>query len=146
MKKELSIVDSIKDQRFLLKYYYEGDINHLSYILMEKIDHNLQEYVYYYGDALEIKSKIQISKKIVEAIMVLHQYGVVHRDIKPSNILIQDIIDNPVIKIIDFAESYSDRVPLEVETYASSFPYSPLECSERESINPNGTKKGIVNP
>ena len=69
-----------------------------------------------------------------------------HRDIKPSNILIEDRIDDPVIKIIDFAESYSSKVSLEVQEYASSFPYSPLECNERENIKPEGSRKGIVNP
>lgn len=45
-------MDSIKDQRFLIKYYYQGNMDNLSEVLMEKVDYNLQEYVYYYGDAL----------------------------------------------------------------------------------------------
>jgi hypothetical protein len=65
MKKELLIVDSIKDPKFLVKYYYEGDMDNLEYVLMDKWDFNLQEYIYYYGDSLEVSNKITISKKLV---------------------------------------------------------------------------------
>lgn len=97
----------------MLKYYYRGNIDNLEEVLMEKYDYSLQEYIYYYGDCLEVQNKIIIAKQIVEAVLTLHRSGVVHRDIKPSNILIEDQMEY-TIKLIDFAESYSSAINFEV--------------------------------
>lgn len=41
----------IKDKNYLLKYYYE-ESETIEYILMEKYDQSLQEYIYYMGDSI----------------------------------------------------------------------------------------------
>lgn len=138
MKKEIEIVQSIKNKKYLIKYYCKRDLNTLEEILMEKYEYSLQEYINYFADSLEIQHKIHITQQIVEAVMLLHQSGVVHRDIKPSNFLISDDSQNPnyyQLKIIDFAESYSDSKFISEYNgdYACSHPYSPLECSELRS-------------
>ena len=57
---------------------------------MDHYDHSLQEYIYFFGDSLEMNNKINIAKQIVQAVINLHDSGVVHRDLKPSNFLIRD--------------------------------------------------------
>lgn len=43
-----------------------------------------------------------LMKQILSAICYSHQNNIVHRDLKPENILLDDKVDNPVIKLIDW--------------------------------------------
>lgn len=60
---------------------------------MDKYDHSLQEYIYFFGDFLPLPDKLLISQQLIQAVIHLHDSDVVHRDLKPSNILIQDSPD-----------------------------------------------------
>ncbi|MFT7633170.1 MAG: serine/threonine protein kinase [Mariniblastus sp.] len=51
---------------------------------------------------VSIEDRLQLFRKICQAVQHAHQKGVIHRDLKPSNILIKVIDDEPVPKIIDF--------------------------------------------
>jgi len=78
----------------------------LEYLLMEQYNSSLQEYIYFFGDALCITHKINIARQLVQAVINLHDSGIIHRDLKPSNILLKDSKYEPsgyTIKIIDYA-------------------------------------------
>jgi hypothetical protein len=53
-------------------------------------------------------------------------------------------LKNYVLKIIDFAESYSENTKHLSQDYACSHPYSPLECSQKKNQE-EGKISGIVN-
>ena len=64
---------------------------------------------------LTIEDRLQLFLKVCHAVQHAHQKGIIHRDIKPSNILISNLDDEPVPKIIDFgvvkalAQSLTER-------------------------------------
>jgi serine/threonine-protein kinase len=48
---------------------------------------------------LTIEERLELFKKVCEAVLYAHQNLVIHRDIKPSNILVQD---DKTVKLLDF--------------------------------------------
>ena len=52
MRKELEIVNSIKNKEHLITYYCDNNMHNLEYVLMDQYDHSLQEYIYFFGDSL----------------------------------------------------------------------------------------------
>ena len=48
------------------------------------------------------KDRLQLFISVCLAVQHAHQKGVIHRDIKPGNILVAQIDDRPVAKVIDF--------------------------------------------
>ena len=62
-------------------------------------------------DRDELRHRLELFRKIADAVHYAHQRGVIHRDLKPSNIVVPDLEDDedtasgsgiPEIKILDF--------------------------------------------
>ncbi|XZE53800.1 protein kinase domain-containing protein [Planctomycetaceae bacterium SH139] len=51
---------------------------------------------------LEITARLELFIQVCDAVQHAHQKGIIHRDIKPSNVLVAELNDKPVPKIIDF--------------------------------------------
>ena len=51
---------------------------------------------------LTIKERLELFLKVCQGVQHAHQKAVIHRDLKPSNVLVQEVDDKPVPKIIDF--------------------------------------------
>lgn len=51
---------------------------------------------------LDIQGRISLFLQVCEAIQHAHQKGVIHRDLKPSNIVVTDIGERAIPKVIDF--------------------------------------------
>ncbi|MFC1766079.1 protein kinase [Planctomycetota bacterium] len=61
---------------------------------------------------LSIKERLSVFKQVCEGVHHAHQKGIIHRDIKPSNILIYELGDKAVPKIIDFGVAKAIAEPL----------------------------------
>jgi serine/threonine-protein kinase len=73
------------------------------YIVMEHIDGvALEERV---ADDPPIAWSLIVLRQIAEGLKAVHERGIVHRDLKPANVLIEESIDGPVAKIVDFGVS-----------------------------------------
>ena len=83
----------------------------MPYFVMELIE---GEPVTAYCDRKKIppKERIEIFRQVCSAIQHAHQKAIIHRDIKPANILIEEIDDRPVPKIIDFGIAKTMGSPL----------------------------------
>ncbi len=51
---------------------------------------------------LGTRERLQLVQQICDGVQHAHQKGIIHRDLKPSNVLVAQIDDRPVAKIIDF--------------------------------------------
>jgi serine/threonine protein kinase len=51
---------------------------------------------------LPVAERIRIFQRVCDAVAHAHQQGIIHRDLKPSNILVKDLGEHAVPKIIDF--------------------------------------------
>ncbi len=89
LKKEEKIV-RIRD------YQQKDEKNPYYFIVMEKADCNLKEYL----DKVQLDDSeiLTLYSKILEGLKYIHRNGIIHRDLKPHNILIK----NGDIKLIDF--------------------------------------------
>jgi eukaryotic-like serine/threonine-protein kinase len=51
---------------------------------------------------LTIKERLELFIKVCEGVQHAHQKAIIHRDLKPSNVLVEEVDNKPVPKIIDF--------------------------------------------
>lgn len=51
---------------------------------------------------LTIKQRLELFLQVCEGVQHAHQKGIIHRDLKPSNVLVEELDQKPVPKIIDF--------------------------------------------
>jgi non-specific serine/threonine protein kinase/serine/threonine-protein kinase len=51
---------------------------------------------------LTIKERLELFIQVCEGVQHAHQKAIIHRDLKPSNVLVEEVDNKPVPKIIDF--------------------------------------------
>jgi len=51
---------------------------------------------------LTIEERLGLFMQVCEGVQHAHQKAIIHRDLKPSNVLVEEVDDKPVPKIIDF--------------------------------------------
>ncbi len=79
--------------------YDQGKEQHLTYLVMEKVDgHTLRDLLAERG-RLELPEAIGILEPMLQALSEAHKAGLVHRDVKPENVLISR---TGSVKVADF--------------------------------------------
>jgi serine/threonine protein kinase/Tfp pilus assembly protein PilF len=51
---------------------------------------------------LAIRQRLELFMQVCEGVQHAHQKAIIHRDLKPSNVLVEEVDNKPVPKIIDF--------------------------------------------
>ena len=51
---------------------------------------------------LSLNRRLEVFAQVCQAVQHAHAKGVIHRDLKPSNILVREVDDKPMAKVIDF--------------------------------------------
>src|ERR1700731_480793 len=51
---------------------------------------------------MTIKERLALLMQVCEGVQHAHQKAIIHRDLKPSNVLVEEVDNKPVPKIIDF--------------------------------------------
>ncbi|MCA9215924.1 MAG: protein kinase, partial [Planctomycetales bacterium] len=90
---------------------------------------------------LSIEERLKLLAMVCRAVQHAHQKGIIHRDIKPSNIIVADIDDEAVPKVIDFGVAKAIGQTLANETVYTHFSQmvgTPLYMS------PEQTELGVV--
>lgn len=83
---------------------------------------------------LGIRERVELFRKVCEAVGHAHSLGIVHRDIKPSNILVDE---HSVPKLVDFGIAKLTSVPLDDDalhlTQTGLIPMTPYYASPEQA-------------
>lgn len=55
--------------------------------------------------SLSVRDRLELFISVCNAVQHAHQRGIIHRDLKPSNVLVSNVENHPVPKVIDFGVS-----------------------------------------
>lgn len=96
--KEKHVLEKLKSP-YIIQYYDAGCYNGLDYIVLEyfgtgSLGDYLQEHT-----KMSLYLSLKVIMRVLDAMEVAHESGVIHRDIKPDNILIDASFD---VRITDF--------------------------------------------
>ena len=125
----------LKDSKNIVHVLNFFEENNTAYMVMEYLEgvtlnDVLKSYVSS-GQYFPIETSIEITTAILDALMIVHEAGIIHRDIKPSNIF---ICQDQTIKLIDFGAS---RISNEDEavnrTKVLTMSYAPPEQHSEHS-------------
>ncbi|MDA1069110.1 MAG: serine/threonine-protein kinase [Verrucomicrobia bacterium] len=72
-------------------------------------------------ERLSIEDRVELFIQICQATQHAHQKGIIHRDLKPSNILVAEVDDKPLPKIIDFGIAKTTQFHLTDKTVYTQF-------------------------
>lgn len=88
------------------------------------------------GVSASIRDRVELFIQVCTAVHHAHQKGVIHRDLKPSNILVTEVDDAPMPKVIDFgiAKATSGRlVDSALETRVGEMMGTPAYMSPEQA-------------
>ncbi len=98
------------------------------------------------GERLTTHDRLELFRRVCDAVQHAHQKGVIHRDLKPSNILVELRDGKPVAKVIDFgiakatAHKLTERTIFTMEGQLIGTPeYMSPEQAEMSAVGVDST-------
>lgn len=109
---ELGLVKFAEESRKLLAFQHHPGVvkyvdfiesNGTAYLVMEYLEGmNLKQYLQRKGDIIKLDELAAIFEPVMQALIYLHQSGLLHRDISPDNIF---ICEDKTVKLLDFGSA-----------------------------------------
>jgi len=120
----------------IVKFVDDGyeDSHKLVYLVLEYLEgEGIQRY---FERGVALKTKIDLFLQILDAVSHAHSKNVIHRDIKPDNIMVVEIGELPVAKILDFGISIITTTLLTntISSYHTPL-FAPLEQRELKGVS-----------
>ncbi len=116
---------------------YEADLTDdgTPYFAMEWVDGQPID-AYFEAQPLDLDTRLRLFLDVCAAVRHAHQKQVVHRDLKPSNILVQEVDQAPMVKVIDFGIAEAlDRPASSILTSESGGVYGTPEFLSPEAFS-----------
>jgi calcium-dependent protein kinase len=122
LKRELHIMRSL-DHPSIIKYYEAYEDQRYIHIVMELCNGgDLLDRVLTTGSINE-REVCEIMRKLVRAVVYLHEINVAHRDLKPDNFLFSSNLPDSEIKIVDFGESIKTNLLVTLSSFVGTASY-----------------------
>jgi eukaryotic-like serine/threonine-protein kinase len=112
----------------IVRVFQYNDLASPPYLVMEFLQGaRLDEYCSAFPDnRLPLKVGIPLFLKFTDALICLHNQGLIHQDLKPSSLMVIDSQGNPEIKLVDFGLACSDdTLPPKGKFYGSIYYGAP---------------------
>ena len=100
VEKEFQMLADLMDTKHFPEVYSFKVLEQHSYMIMEKLDENLDNLFRMNDKKFSLKTIALITNQMVEAMMEMHSKGYLHRDIKPENVMTS--CHSHQVKLIDF--------------------------------------------
>jgi len=97
--------------------------------------------LYAVENRLSLKQKLELFRKVCDAVQHAHQKGIIHRDLKPSNILVTasgqpKILDFGIARATDDSQSPAATMRTEAGTLVGTLPYmSPEQVNDPSGVD-----------
>ena len=131
IKREIKIL-SMMDHPNIIKTYKISENEKNYYIIMEYCDGGeLFNYIVE-KEKLDQNEASMFFYQLISALEYIHSLGIAHRDLKPENLL---LVENKIIKIIDFGLSNYFNGEKNLETPCGSPSYASPEIIKGEAYN-----------
>jgi len=103
-------------------------------IIMEYYPHKSLESFLDHHDHMSLNTKLWFLIQVANGLKFLVENGIYHLDLKPGNVM---LTRNFLCKLIDFGESYCDKISTKTFRPGKTFPYAPPEVfQEMIKFNP----------
>ncbi|HEU4419878.1 MAG TPA: serine/threonine-protein kinase, partial [Planctomycetota bacterium] len=91
---------------------------------------------------LSLEARLQLFEQVCDAVQHVHQKGVIHRDVKPSNVMVMEVDDKPIAKLIDFGlaravdiQSFRKTLFEELRRIVGTVAYMSPEQASRDALD-----------
>lgn len=122
LKRELDIMRTL-DHPNLIKYYEAYEDERYVHIVMELCTGgDLLEAIVAKG-SIDEREVCTIMRKLIRAVIYLHEVNITHRDLKPDNFLFSSPSPNSELKIIDFGESIRSDLLIAMTSFVGTPSY-----------------------
>ncbi|XP_031569191.1 uncharacterized protein LOC116303744 isoform X2 [Actinia tenebrosa] len=85
-KREITNLTALADCEQIVRYLYFFEEEKFSYMVLELMEGNLDEYLTD-GSTFDATKSTQLCQDVVKGLKFLHEQNIIHRDLKPGNIL-----------------------------------------------------------
>lgn len=137
--REAEIISSLDNPHIVKLYDYGVSASNTPYMVMEFIEGHSLLTAFQTGGNLTIEQSLDLYAQVADGLKHAHSRGVLHRDLKPSNIMLTQVNEKVVVKLVDFgiakfyrdeAVLHEDETPLTLAGEALGTPIymSPEQC------------------
>ncbi len=101
-EREALAIAKLKHPNIVSIYDFGFSSNGYAYLVMEFIKGFQLKHFMWRWPICGLEFGVEIARQICEALSMAHAFGVMHRDIKPENIMFEGLLNNSIMKVVDF--------------------------------------------
>lgn len=101
-EREALAIAKLKHPNIVSIYDFGFSSNGYAFLVMEFIKGFHLKHFMKRWPTCGVEFGVEIARQICEALSMAHAFGVMHRDIKPENIMFEGLLNNSIMKVVDF--------------------------------------------
>ncbi|MBK7992243.1 MAG: serine/threonine-protein kinase PknK [Blastocatellia bacterium] len=136
-RREALAIAGLKHPNIVTIYDFGVTQNGSSYIAMEYLKGRSLSRILADEKKLSLERVVSILEPICQALSEAHEKGIIHRDLKPDNIMLEQVSNSQVVKVVDFGlaklKQRAEQRRITGNLVVGTFDYmSPEQCQSLE--------------
>lgn len=136
-RREALAIAGLKHPNIVTIYDFGVTQNGSSYIAMEYLKGRSLSRILADEKKLTLERVVSILEPICQALSEAHEKGIIHRDLKPDNIMLEQVSNSQVVKVVDFGlaklKQRAEQRRITGNLVVGTFDYmSPEQCQSLE--------------